>query len=119
MSGYVEIPLETMKTFLEAQGFIMHKRDANTEHVANKIFTVEGINYVVRVYTSINPDDKSRSVGKDAIRVCVYLGSDGSWVFGTKRVNRTKNWQKSILSRIEELEGRLVKMHETPKCDTA
>ncbi len=106
MSGYVEISLEEMKQFLESQEFIMHKRDLKTEWVANKIYSCNGNNYVIRVYTTINPEDVSRKVGSDAIRVGVF-NSNGEWMFGTKRVNRTKNWQKSIKTRIQELETRL------------
>jgi hypothetical protein len=107
MSGYVEISLKEMSEFLESQGFIMWKKDPRTEWQANKIFNCGGSNYLIHIYTSINPDDMSRGVGQDAIRVCVFT-SEPKWVFGTKRVNRTKNWQKSIISRIEELETRLM-----------
>jgi len=107
MSGYVEISLKEMSEFLESLGLIMHKRDPNTEWVANKIFTTNN-NYLIRVYTSINPEDRSRGVGKDAIRVGVYT-SNGEWVFGSKRCNRTKNWKNAIQTRIKELEERLQK----------
>jgi hypothetical protein len=106
--GYVEISLEQMKEFLESQGFIMWKKNANTEWQANKIFNCGENNYLIHVYTSINPNDTSRGVGKDAIRVCVF-SSSGKWVFGSKRVNRTLNWKKSIQNRIQELEQRLQK----------
>ena len=105
---YVEISLQEMKEFLESLGFRMHKRDPQTEWVANKIFPCDGINYVIRVSTSINTDEKSRNIGADAIRVGVHQGSDGSWVFGSKRVNRTKNWKDAVKNRIEEVETRLV-----------
>lgn len=106
MSGYVEISLQEMKEFLESLGFVMHKRDPKTEWVGNKIFECNGSIYLIRVYTTINPEDHSRKVGSDAIRVGVFT-SLGEWVFGTKRVNRTKNWQNSIKERIKELEDRL------------
>lgn len=109
-SGYVEITLEEMRDFLEALGFIMHKRDSKTEWVANKIFSVEKTLYLIRVYTSINPDEKSRGSGTDAIRVGVF-SSSGEWVFGTKRANRTKNWRDAIKTRIEELETRLIEQN--------
>lgn len=113
-SGYVEIKLEEMTEFLESQGFIMHKRDSKTEWVANRIIepekTPRGL-YIIRVYTSINPEDVSRGVGTDAIRVGVF-SSNGEWLFGSKRVNRTKNWRKSIKSRISELETRLTEQIE-------
>ena len=108
MSGYVEISLKEMSEFLESLGFTMHKRDPNTEWVANKIFTVDNNNYLIRVYTSINPEDRSRGVGTDAIRVGVYT-SNGEWVFGSKRCNRTKNWKNAIQTRIQELKERLQK----------
>ena len=108
MSGYVEITLSEMKEFLESLKFVMHKRDPKTEWVGNKIFECNNIAYLIRVYTTINPDDHSRGVGSDAIRVGVF-SSDGEWMFGTKRVNRTKNWQSSIKERIQELEERLQK----------
>jgi hypothetical protein len=105
-SGYIEISLEEMKNFLEPLGFIMHKRDAKTEWVANKIFIVEKNLYLIRIYTSINPEERSRGSGTDAIRVGIFT-SNGEWVFGTKRVNRTKNWRKAIVDRVKELEDRL------------
>lgn len=108
MSGYVEISLQEMKEFLESLGFIMHKRDPKTEWVGNKIFECNNTMYLIRVYTTINPEDHSRKVGSDAIRVGVFT-SLGEWVFGTKRVNRTKNWKLSTKERIQELEERLQK----------
>jgi hypothetical protein len=106
-SGYVEISLEEMKEYLESIGFKMHKRDQKTEWVANKVYHTGKHVYLIRVYTTINPNDTSRGVGSDAIRVGVFA-SKGEWVFGTKRVNRTKNWRNSIKERIEELEERLI-----------
>lgn len=106
-SGYVEISLEEMKNFLEPLGFIMHKRDPKTEWVANKIFGYDGRIYLVRVYTSVNPEERSRGSGSDAIRVTMFT-SNGEWVFGTKRANRTKNWRNAINEGIKELEDRLV-----------
>lgn len=108
MSTYVEIPLREMTDFLESLNFTMHKRDPKTEWVANKVFECNRNTYLIRVYTSINPDERSRGVGTDAIRVGVF-SSNGEWIFGSKRVNRTKNWKKSIESRISELETRLIK----------
>jgi hypothetical protein len=107
MSGYVEISLKEMKEFLESQGFRMHKRDTKTEWVANKILEFSGNNYVIRVYTTINPDNVSRGVGSDAIRVGVF-SSNGEWLFGSKRVNRTKNWKSSIEQRIFEISSKLI-----------
>lgn len=106
MSGYVEISLGEMKEFLESLGFRMHKRNSKTEWVANKIYATDNNLYVIRVYTSINPDERSRGVGTDAIK-CGVFSSGGKWVFGSGRVNRTLNWRKSIQSRIQELEERL------------
>ena len=107
MSKYVEIKLEEMSEFLKSLNFILYKRDPKTEWVANKIFELNKNMYLLRVYTSINPEERSRGVGTDAIRVGVF-SSNGEWIFGTKRVNRTKNWKKSIESRIKEIETRLI-----------
>jgi len=103
-----------MTEFLESLGFILHKRDTETEWVANKIFESNNNTYIIRIYTSINLEERSRGVGTDAIRVGVF-SSNGEWIFGTKRVNRTKNWKKSIESRIKELEKRL--MEQNTKID--
>ncbi len=110
MSKYVEIKLEEMSEFLKSLGFISHKRDSKTEWVANKIFESNNNLYLIRVYTSVNPEERSRGVGTDAIRVGVF-SSNGEWIFGTKRVNRTKNWKKSIESRIKEIENRLIEQN--------
>ena len=110
MSKYVEIKLEEMSEFLSSLNFILHKRDPKTEWVANKIFELKNNSYLIRIYTSINPEERSRGVGTDAIRVGVF-SSNGEWIFGTKRVNRTKNWKKSIESRIKEIETRLIEQN--------
>jgi len=110
-SGYIEISLEEMKEFLESLEFIMHKRDPKTEWVANRIYQSHNNLYLIRVYTSINPEERSRGVGTDAIRVAVF-SSDGEWIGGSKRVNRTKNWKRSIESRIKELETKLTEQNE-------
>ncbi len=110
MSKYVEIKLEEMSEFLESLNFTLHKRDPKTEWVANKIFESNNNLYLIRVYTSVNPEERSRGVGTDAIRVGVF-SSNGEWIFGTKRVNRTKNWKKSIESRIKEIENRLIEQN--------
>ena len=110
-SKYVEITLEEMKYFLESLDFTIHKRDSQTEWVANKIFKCEKNTYLIRIYTSINPEERTRGVGTDAIRVGVFT-SNGKWVFGSKRVNRTKNWKDSIKSRIKNLETKLIEQNE-------
>ncbi len=110
MSKYVEIKLEEMSEFLESLNFTLHKRDPKTEWVANKIFESNNNLYLIRVHTSVNPEERSRGVGTDAIRVGVF-SSNGEWIFGTKRVNRTKNWKKSIESRIKEIENRLIEQN--------
>ena len=106
MNTYVEIPLNEMKSFLEKEGFILHKRDERTEWVANKIVQTQKASYVIRIFTSINPEDKSRGVGSDAIKLGVF-SSTGHWIMGNSRVNRTKNWQKNILERIKSLNQKL------------
>lgn len=109
MPNYVEISLSEMKTYLEKQGFILHKPNPKTEWVANKIITTTEGDFLIRVYTSINPEDRSRGIGTDAIRAGCFSGKDGSWQFGTKRVNRTQFWKQNLQSRIQEIEKRLLK----------
>jgi len=107
MSTYVEISLNEMKSFLEGQGFILHKRDPKTEWVANKIVQTQKASYLIRVFTSINPEDRSRGVGSDAIKCGVFSSTTGTWIMGTSRVNRTTNWRKNLAQRIQELEKKL------------
>jgi DNA-directed RNA polymerase subunit RPC12/RpoP len=38
-----------------------------------------------------------------------YSDCTGGWLFGSKRVNRTKNWKNSIEQRIFEVESKLIK----------
>lgn len=104
MPTYTKITLEEMKNFLEPQGFTLHKRDDRTEYVANKIQDGN----IIRVYTSINPEDRSRRSGDDAIRVGVF-DSHGNWMFGQKRVNRTENWKENVQDRINKCILRLHK----------
>ncbi len=107
---YQDITLQEMTDYLEMIGFRMYKRDPNTEWIANKIVMFGFRPCVIRVYTSINPNNKSRKVGTDAIRVGVFDGvSPCKWLFGTKRVNRTQGWKANMFQRIDYCEERIKK----------
>lgn len=56
---------------------------------------------LVKIYTGIKKESgASRSVGKDAIRVCaVNLATDRGWI-KAKRVHRTQNWRDNLKGRI-------------------
>jgi len=68
---------------------------------------------VVRVYSSVTKYSGARDVGKDAIRVVLYSTKFDRPLRKAKRVNRTTNWEKNMISRVKELHAKAVKGMKT------
>lgn len=119
MADYIQISLEDMDAFMEAQGFDRLGRDEMRElYQKDGQAWVEAGEYIyeqdydlsqshapgcrIRIYSSITiSGNKGRSVGSDAIRV-VLVDSEGQPFFKRfKRVHRVKGWRQNLLSRYE------------------
>jgi len=104
MAEYYNISEDEMRTFLEAQGFRQVNPPRTTELVFGKRVDQDDIPMTLRVYTGINPSGKSRPVGKDAIRVHLFMQNpDGkiSKLSGSKRVHRVLYWKKNLQDRLD------------------
>jgi len=87
---------------LESQGFVQVAVPRTIELVFGKRVDQDNLQLTLRIYTGINPSGSSRGVGKDAIRVMLFMRSDGEIVKlgGSKRVNRVQNWKRNLQARI-------------------
>ncbi len=106
MAEYYDISREEMAAHLEGQGFKQYPAGALgkvKELVWAKRLDVQGNVVVMRVYSGINPDGRSRAVGEDAIRVQLFYQHEGRVVSigGSKRVHRVKGWKTNLQSRID------------------
>lgn len=105
--SYTPITVAEMDALLQAQGFRRGTLPGVFEYVYAKGVVINGTNYAVCVYSSIDTGTgRSRNVGEDAIRVCLTkVRKVGNQKFvdmmaGSKRVNRTENWRTSLNERI-------------------
>jgi len=118
MAQYINISIEEMNEFLISQGFVRVHPEKTVEAVYGKRVEQDNLQLTLRVYTGINPDGNSREVGKDAIRVNLFIrGSDGVIVKlgGSKRVHRVVNWRKNLQSRLDDWLAYMPK-HKCSKC---
>lgn len=102
---YVNVTIDQIDGFLVEKGFkIIHPKNT-VETVYGKRVQQGEFQLTLRVYTGINPDGNSRAVGKDAMRVALFLRRETDWeiveVGGSKRVNRVQNWRKNLGERID------------------
>ncbi len=112
---YVQPTLAEFQAVLE--GFLPLSIPGTRELVFGKRVDKNGQHLSLRVYTSLEPDGLGRECGTDAIRVEIYFrNAQGSVkrVGGSKRVNRTKGWQKRLGERIAAWEESLGPI--CPKC---
>jgi hypothetical protein len=117
MATYYNIPLHEMHAFLTEQGFKPVTLEGTVEAVYGKRVDQGNKYLTLRVYTGINPDGKSRSVGKDAIRVAlfVWVKDRAVHVGGDKRVHRVEGWKVNLTKRLNSwAEG--LPDHDCPKC---
>lgn len=116
-SLFVNVTAEDMAAFLEPQGFSRIQPPKCVELVWRKIVTTpDGHEISLRVFSGINPDGQSRSSGKDAIRVMLFIRTDDYKdvipVGGSKMVKRMANWRKYLGERINKWEESI-----GPKCE--
>lgn len=97
---YTKIELHEMTTVLEALGFEYYNDPYATEYVFQKYITRNDKMYTLRLYTAIAKyNSDSRPVGEDAIRLVVLCNDKH---YGNGRVNRTQNWRKNMIARINK-----------------
>lgn len=92
--------------FLVPQGFFETDFPGVKEIVFSKRVDVDGLPLSLRVYTGINPDGNSRTVGEDAIRcVLFWRMPDGviKKIATSKRVHRVEGWKTNLQDRIDNL----------------
>tara|TARA_B100000029_G_scaffold198553_1_gene196902 strand:- start:2238 stop:3344 length:1107 start_codon:yes stop_codon:yes gene_type:complete len=107
MAEYTDISGSEMHDFLKAQGFRVVPMHRAKERIYEKTYGSDGQGtYVIRVYSSV-VGNRSRAVGKDAIRVQpVYVNlSTGEDAFLSvhKRVHRVKGWKQNLQNRIDDI----------------
>jgi len=118
MAHFYNISLDEMREFLESQGFAQVKPPRTTELVFGKRVDQENIPLTLRVYTGINPSGHSRPVGKDAIRVVLFMQTPDMKITklgGSKRVHRVLFWKKNLQDRIDSWLDFMPK-HKCTKC---
>ena len=117
---FTAITASEMAGLLEPWGFRLMSIEGTRELVWQK--TRPELEIQIRVYSGIEPTGVSRGVGEDAIRVEVYWIRSPEKVYrigGSKRVNRTQNWRKSLEQRIrdwKEMLGIAGKVVHCPNC---
>ena len=106
MAEAVEITLEQMDAFLNAQYFTRVEPDdvghPCYEAVYEREYGDKGCR--IRVYSSVDiRDSGSRGVGQDAIRVVLVDPEGYAWNRSFKRVHRVKNWRLNLMKRYERV----------------
>jgi len=117
MAHFYNISLDEMREFLEAQGFAQIKLPRTTELVFAKRVDQDDLPLSLRIYTGINPSGNSRAVGKDAIRVTLFMRTPEKIIKlgGSKRVHRVLNWKKNLQDRLDSWLDFMPK-HKCSKC---
>lgn len=92
MAHYYNISRQEMHSFLSERGFTLIQLPGTMELVYGKRVDQGDKALSLRVYTGINPSGESRDVGKDAIRVALFVrvGDQVVHVGGDKRVHRVE-----------------------------
>lgn len=104
MAEYFNIPEAEMNEFLTLQGFSLVKLEGTIELVYGKRVNQDNLPLTLRVYTGIEPNGDSREVGKDAIRVNLFMKNDDGTIVklgGSKRVHRVVGWKKNLQARLD------------------
>jgi topoisomerase-like DNA binding C4 zinc finger protein len=109
----VTITKEEMDAVLTARGFTLIESDRALEYTYQCEMPYQGVNYNVRIYSSIDKrNGLSRPVATDAIRLFV-LNEKGYTISKEGRVNRTKGWEIRLNVRIDNWTGTL---YLCPQC---
>lgn len=118
MAIFYNISEAEMREFLEAQGFSQIRLSRTRELVFAKRVDQDNIPMSLRVYTGINPNGVSREVGKDAIRVVLFMRTRDGSIFklgGSKRVHRVLFWKKNLQKRLDSWLDSMPK-HKCSQC---
>lgn len=94
---YQDITADEMDEFMGYIGF----KQADPGHPCGETVyeAPYGEGFRIRVYSTIS-GGTGRRAGGDAIRV-ICVNEDNQGFHSTKRVHRTQNWRKNLLSRID------------------
>jgi len=104
MAQYVNVSQAEMEAHLLPQGFHALRLEGTRELVYGKRVDQDGIQLSLRVYTGIEPTGASRDVGRDAMRVNIFMRAEDGRIIklgGSKRVHRVVNWRKNLQDRID------------------
>lgn len=115
MADYTEISRSQMIDFLRPLGFEEVHIPGTKERVYEKRY---GHRTYVRVYSSI-VGDKTRAVGKDAIKIVAVAKWNGQdhFISGSKRINRV-GMVSSIGARIRDRVDEMVALAPQVVCDS-
>jgi len=105
MSCYHNITkVEFENTVVKQWGFHPMSIDGTTELVYGKTTTIHGHTVSCRIYSGINPDGNSREVGKDAIRIQLFVKQNGhpQKLNKTRRCLRVKGWKNNLTNALRE-----------------
>lgn len=115
---YTNITKSQMEEFLLPQGFREISLPGTAEAVYGKRVDQDDLKLTLRVYTGISRFGLSRAVGKDAIRVCLFIKLEEEKILklgGSKRVHRVEGWKTNLQSRLDNWLDFLPK-HKCPDC---
>lgn len=116
MANAVLVTQTEFEKFVVPLGFQQIKIEGTVELVYAKIVKLNQYTFSLRIYSSINPDGNSRSVGSDAIRVALFIKTDTiKMVGGDKRVHRVEGWRSNLGERLNNWQELLTK--SCPKCN--
>ena len=105
-----------MSALMKTWGFTPMRIEGTRELVWQK--TRPELEIQLRIYSGINPTGESRGVGEDAIRCEADWFKDGKTyrIGGSKRVNRTQNWQSNLRDRVSHWKDILGPNGEMVRC---
>jgi hypothetical protein len=70
--------------------------------------------FIIRIFSSINPNGNSRGSGLDRIRVVVF--HDEKPFGSTKQVNRLRNWQNNLSTKMKQAIAEVLETKICPRC---
>jgi len=115
---FTPITREEMERVLFDLGFQQMQLEGTVELVYGKIVRENNQVFCIRVYTTINPDGKSRAENEDAIRICLYWKNSNkdnqiTNIGVNRRVYRRENWRNNLVKALDEA---MLSCDFCPKC---
>jgi ssDNA-binding Zn-finger/Zn-ribbon topoisomerase 1 len=101
---YVHITPEEFERLMQENFFVCINADQSQRELIYAFMWHDGT-YALKVYSSIVPaQNGSRDVGKDAIRVVLFVLIENEYMpkWKASRVYRTKGWRENLQQRIDE-----------------